>query len=106
VIISYQRAKAESLGSTPRAVSWSAPSASSRSASGCCSTVLLIPILWGMLVLTPITAVQRFVKVWKQAEVAPVTAERHRDASIAVDRSPHAWLAPNDVAPGCPVGDA
>jgi CDP-diacylglycerol--glycerol-3-phosphate 3-phosphatidyltransferase len=29
-----------------------------------------------MLVLTSITAIQRFVKVWRQAAVAPVTAER------------------------------
>jgi CDP-diacylglycerol--glycerol-3-phosphate 3-phosphatidyltransferase len=38
--------------------------------------VLLIPILWVMLVLTAATAVQRFVKVWKQAAVAPIVAER------------------------------
>jgi CDP-diacylglycerol--glycerol-3-phosphate 3-phosphatidyltransferase len=37
---------------------------------------LLIPILWVMLVLTAVTAVQRFVKVWRQAQVAPVTAAR------------------------------
>ena len=37
---------------------------------------LLIPVLWVMLVLTAITAVQRFVKVWRQAQVAPVTAAR------------------------------
>ena len=37
---------------------------------------LLIPILWIMLVLTAITAVQRFVHVWKQAVVAPVILER------------------------------
>ena len=29
-----------------------------------------------MLALTAITAVQRFVKVWRQAQVAPVTAAR------------------------------
>jgi CDP-diacylglycerol--glycerol-3-phosphate 3-phosphatidyltransferase len=29
-----------------------------------------------MLALTLVTAVQRFVKVWRQAEVAPVTAAR------------------------------
>ena len=29
--------------------------------------VLLIPILWVMLALTTITAIQRFVKVWRQA---------------------------------------
>jgi CDP-diacylglycerol--glycerol-3-phosphate 3-phosphatidyltransferase len=38
--------------------------------------VLLIPILWIMLVLTSVTAVQRFVKVWRAADVAPVTAAR------------------------------
>jgi predicted ATPase len=37
---------------------------------------LLIPILWVMLVLTAVTAVQRFVKVWKQAGVAPITAAK------------------------------
>jgi CDP-diacylglycerol--glycerol-3-phosphate 3-phosphatidyltransferase len=29
-----------------------------------------------MLVLTAITAVQRFVKIWRQAAVAPVTQQR------------------------------
>ena len=28
---------------------------------------ILIPVLWVMLVLTLVTAVQRFVKVWNQA---------------------------------------
>jgi CDP-diacylglycerol--glycerol-3-phosphate 3-phosphatidyltransferase len=37
---------------------------------------LLIPVLWLTLVLTIVTAVQRFAKVWKQAAVAPLTAER------------------------------
>ena len=37
---------------------------------------LLIPVLWLMLALTAITAGQRFVKVWRQAQVAPVTAAR------------------------------
>jgi CDP-diacylglycerol--glycerol-3-phosphate 3-phosphatidyltransferase len=37
---------------------------------------LLVPVLWVMLVLTCVTAVQRFVKVWRQAEVAPVTQAR------------------------------
>ena len=32
--------------------------------------------MWVMLVLTTITAVQRFIKVWKQAAVAPVTAAK------------------------------
>jgi CDP-diacylglycerol--glycerol-3-phosphate 3-phosphatidyltransferase len=36
----------------------------------------LVWVMWLMLVLITITAVQRFVKVWKQAAVAPVTAAR------------------------------
>ena len=55
-------------------------------------SAILIPILWLMLVLTTITAIQRFVKVWKQAAVAPVTAaridaRRSRRASRRVARS-------------------
>ena len=38
--------------------------------------VLLVPILWLMLVLTAVTAVQRFVRVWNQANAATVVLER------------------------------
>ena len=69
LLISYQRAKAESLGFDARAGSWSGPSGSSCSASACCSTRCSSPILWVMLALTLVTAVQRFVKVWRQASV-------------------------------------
>jgi phosphatidylinositol phosphate synthase len=37
---------------------------------------ILVPILWVMLVLTAVTAVQRFIVVWKQAVAAPVVLER------------------------------
>ena len=37
---------------------------------------VLIAILWAMLALTLLTAVQRFIKVWKQAAVAPITAAK------------------------------
>jgi CDP-diacylglycerol--glycerol-3-phosphate 3-phosphatidyltransferase len=36
----------------------------------------LVVVLWILLVLITFTAIFRFVKVWKQAEVAPVTQER------------------------------
>jgi CDP-diacylglycerol--glycerol-3-phosphate 3-phosphatidyltransferase len=32
---------------------------------------LLVPVLWIMLVLTLVTAVQRFQKVWRQASAVP-----------------------------------
>jgi CDP-diacylglycerol--glycerol-3-phosphate 3-phosphatidyltransferase len=37
---------------------------------------VLIWVLWLMLILTTYTAVQRFVKVWRQAAVGPLVAER------------------------------
>ena len=42
---------------------------------------ILVPILWIMLVLTAITAVQRFVKVWRQATPERPRRTRHRRAS-------------------------
>ena len=37
---------------------------------------LLTPILWVMLALTVATAIQRFVQVWRQAEVSNTTKEK------------------------------
>jgi CDP-diacylglycerol--glycerol-3-phosphate 3-phosphatidyltransferase len=37
---------------------------------------LLFWVMWLMLVLTSATAIQRFVKVWRQAAVAPTTAAK------------------------------
>jgi CDP-diacylglycerol--glycerol-3-phosphate 3-phosphatidyltransferase len=66
-LISYERAKAESLGYSAKgglmeraeriivlcvALAWS---------------TLLVPVLWVMLLLTLVTAAQRFVTVWRQA---------------------------------------
>lgn len=79
-VISYQRAKAESLGLDAKG---GLMERAERIVVLCVGLFLepwiegaLVWILWGMLVLIAITAVQRFVKVWKQAEVAPVTQER------------------------------
>ena len=73
MFISYQRAKAESLG-------WDAKGGIMERAERIVVLAfallfpeLLIATLWVMRVLTAITAVQRFVKVWKQA-----TAEHDR----------------------------
>lgn len=79
MFISYQRAKAESLG-------WDAKGGIMERAERVIVLAfallfpeLLIPTLWVMLVLTAITAVQRFVKVWKQASVdVPLPPNRQR----------------------------
>lgn len=78
-VISYMRAKAESLGLEAKG---GIMERAERIILLCVGLLLsnwptvLIVILWVMLVLTAVTAVQRFVKVWKQAGVAPVTAAK------------------------------
>ena len=75
-VISYQRAKAESLGLDAKGGLMERAERIIALCLGLLFDWLLIPMLWVMLVLTAITAVQRFVKVWTQAAVAPVTAAR------------------------------
>jgi CDP-diacylglycerol--glycerol-3-phosphate 3-phosphatidyltransferase len=75
-IISYERAKAESLGIDAKGGLMERAERIIAICVGLLVPVLLIPILWIMLVLVSITAIQRFIKVWKQAAVAPVTAAR------------------------------
>ncbi len=75
-LISYQRAKAESLGIDARGGLMERAERIIAICVGLLWEPLLIPILWVMLALTSVTAVQRFVKVWTQAAVAPVTAAR------------------------------
>jgi CDP-diacylglycerol--glycerol-3-phosphate 3-phosphatidyltransferase len=75
-LISYERAKAESLGIEAKGGLMERAERIIAICVGLLFPVLLIPILWIMLVLTSITAIQRFIKVWKQAAIAPVTAAR------------------------------
>ena len=75
-LVSYQRAKAESLGIDAKGGLMERAERIIAILIGLVINVLLVPILWAMLVLTTITAGQRFWKVWRQADVAPVTQER------------------------------
>ena len=54
------------------------------------ASVLLIPVMWLLLVLTSLTAVQRFIKIWKQADrpMTPVRPEplARRSNRVAGDR--------------------
>jgi len=75
-LISYQRAKAESLGIDAKGGLMERAERIIAICVGLLWEPALIPILWVMLALTSITAIQRFVKVWRQADVAPVTAAR------------------------------
>jgi CDP-diacylglycerol--glycerol-3-phosphate 3-phosphatidyltransferase len=66
-LISYERAKAESLGFDAKGGLMERAERVIALCIGLAFPVLLVPVLWVMLVLTGATAVQRFVKVWRQA---------------------------------------
>jgi CDP-diacylglycerol--glycerol-3-phosphate 3-phosphatidyltransferase len=66
-LISYERAKAEALGFKAKGGLMERAERIIAIALGLAFSVVLIPILWVMLALTSITAVQRFVTVWRQA---------------------------------------
>lgn len=66
-LVSYQRAKADSLGLDARGGLMERAERTIMLAFGLLFESLLVPILWLMLVLTLFTAGQRFVKVWRQA---------------------------------------
>ena len=69
LLISYQRAKADALGFDARGGIMERAERVILLGLGLLFDSLLIPILWAMLALTLVTAVQRFVKVWRQASV-------------------------------------
>jgi CDP-diacylglycerol--glycerol-3-phosphate 3-phosphatidyltransferase len=71
MLISYERAKAESLGFNAKGGLMERAERIIALCFGLLFNHLLIPVLWIMLVLTLVTAGQRFVKVWKQAGNAP-----------------------------------
>ncbi len=66
-LISYQRAKAESLGFDAKGGLMERAERLIALGIGLAIPPLFLPMLWIMLTLTLVTAVQRFVKVWKQA---------------------------------------
>ncbi len=81
-LISYQRAKAESLGFDAKGGLMERAERIIALCLGLLIPVLLVPVLWLMLVLTSFTAVQRFVKVWRQATVARAAELAERGVEV------------------------
>lgn len=91
MLISYERAKAESLGFDARGGLMERAERLIALGLGLLFDSILVPVLWVMLVLTLVTAVQRFVKVWRQASVPPKPAPelarwRHRRTARSTER--------------------
>jgi CDP-diacylglycerol--glycerol-3-phosphate 3-phosphatidyltransferase len=78
MLISYERAKAESLGFDAKGGVMERAERLVALGLGLLFPVLLVPVLWIMLGLTLLTAGQRFVKVWRQASDVPTRARRRR----------------------------
>lgn len=77
MLISYERAKAEALGFDARGGLMERGERFVLLGFGLLFDSLLVLVLWIMLALTLFTAVQRFVKVWRQADrPAPVAEPR------------------------------
>jgi CDP-diacylglycerol--glycerol-3-phosphate 3-phosphatidyltransferase len=91
-LISYERAKAESLGFDARGGLMERAERITALCFALAFSFLMLPILWVMLGLTIVTAVQRFVKVWRQASAAPAEplADRWRRRRVA-RRSTSSW---------------
>ena len=70
-LISYERAKAEALGFNARGGVMERAERLALLGFGLVFDSLLVPVLWVMLVLTLVTAAQRFHKVWRQASAVP-----------------------------------
>lgn len=91
MLISYERAKAEALGFDARGGLMERAERIIALGVGLLFESLLVPILWLMLALTLLTAVQRFAKVWRQASAprpaAAATRWRARRASRSTERA-------------------
>ena len=76
MLITYERARAESLGFQARGGLMERAERMVLLGVGLAFDVL-VPVLWVMLALTALTAVQRFVKVWRQATPSRIRRTRH-----------------------------
>jgi CDP-diacylglycerol--glycerol-3-phosphate 3-phosphatidyltransferase len=70
MLISYERARAEALGYTAKGGLMERAERMVLLGVGLCFGIL-VPVLWIMVVLMAVTAVQRFVMVWRQASDLP-----------------------------------
>jgi CDP-diacylglycerol--glycerol-3-phosphate 3-phosphatidyltransferase len=95
-LISYERAKAESLGFEAKGGLMERAERVVLQCFGLLFDTILVPVLWVMLALTLLTAGQRFVKVWRQASAVRVVPERlpRRNRRVARNTAARsAWRA-------------
>ena len=101
MLITYERARAESLGFQARGGLMERAERLVLLGVGLAFDIL-VPVLWIMLVLTAITAVQRFVKVWRQATPS---RPRTRPSPPRFGHRRTACREPGAVVGGAPSAD-
>ena len=101
MLISYERARAESLGFQARGGLMERAERLVLLGVGLAFDIL-VPVLWVMLVLTAFTAIQRFVKVWRQATPERPRRTRHHRGSGTEEA---ACRQPGAVVGGTPSAD-
>jgi phosphatidylinositol phosphate synthase len=92
MLITYERARAESLGFVARGGLMERAERLVLLGIGLAFDIL-VPVLWIMLVLTAFTAVQRFVKVWRQASPDTPRRTRHTRRNQSNDEARAGTLA-------------
>jgi CDP-diacylglycerol--glycerol-3-phosphate 3-phosphatidyltransferase len=102
MLISYERAKAEGLGYDARGGLMERAERMVLLGIGLAFDVL-IPVLWIMVVLMSVTAVHRFVKVWRQASDLParprfLSARHQRPRSSDGAPAPKRWRSAERAA--------
>ena len=98
-LVSYERAKAESLGFDARGGIMERAERIIVLCIGLMFSVLLVPALWLILVGSVVTAVQRFVKVWRQSDAGRRAVPfESRWTVAAVEARWRARLATREVA--------
>jgi len=76
-VVSYERAKAESLGFVARGGLMERAERLILLGVGLGFHVVLVPVLWVLLVLTSLTALGRFARVWRQASAGTAVEPAH-----------------------------
>jgi CDP-diacylglycerol--glycerol-3-phosphate 3-phosphatidyltransferase len=107
LLVSYERAKAESLGFSAKGGLMERAERIVVLCACLAFSVVMVPLLWLMLVLTGITAIQRFVMVWRQATAAghgPPPADRRAFRRPGYESTPvsvrwRAWREANGWVP-------
>jgi len=102
MLISYERAKAEGLGYDARGGIMERAERMVLLGVGLAFDVL-VPVLWIMIVLMAVTAVHRFVKVWRQASDLParpsfLRARHQRPSTGDVTPAPKRWRSAERAA--------